>query len=199
MVRFLDSNGVEQAVAPMSALKYLSTGNRARDAELLRDQIIRLDQAAKLMASRADVAIAQSRADAAEGAANQLIASHIARLQDSVLRLAHRCDALERSRAKRALDALPDPETAGVGDLQTILPPSEPDDRAHLESMIHEGRGDTEPEGPAGESSPPLRLDVPASSGISLAPPERADGGHVCRRDRKAARRAWIREQRKRS
>jgi hypothetical protein len=192
MVRFFDSDGVEQANAPISLLKQIDSNSRERDAQLLLQQVRALDATTKLELVRADAAIERARADAAEAASHSLIASQVERLQDQALRLIHRVDSYERRAARREIDSLPDPEaadtgdpaTAGTADLQTILGPSEPADRQQLESILDRGREDGAAE-PAGSSNSPLRLDVPASSGITLAPPdERADQSS---RDRKLA------------
>jgi hypothetical protein len=176
MIRYFDKHGVEQAVAPLSALTHLNSGDRERDAQHLRDQILRIDSAAKLMAVRADVAIAQARADAAEDAANGLIAQRIESLRQDALKLVHRIDSYERRKVKAELDALPDPEAAGTGDLLSILPPSEPEDRAHLESMISEGRGDAEAQEPAGELPAPIASRARRQLRVPSRPPGGAPG-----------------------
>jgi hypothetical protein len=201
MIRFLDRDGVEQAAAPMSLLKQIDSNARERDAQLLRDQIVRVDQAAKLMAVRADAAIERARADAAQDAAHQLIASQVERLQDQALHLIHRVDSYERRAVQRELDSLPDPERDDSdGDLEAVNEAPEIEDKRQLqtaEDVIAKERDDAGPEEPAGELPAPMLMEVPAPIGVVLKPPDERADSYVCRRDRRAAKRAWLREQRK--
>jgi hypothetical protein len=149
--------------------------------------------------ARADALDARQRdLEAREDAAVRFVADALDRLQRDALKLVHRVDEFERRRVRAEIDSLPDPEAAGVGDLQTILPPPEDEDREHLESMLSKERGDADAEEPAGELPAPMLMEVPAQIGAVLKPPEERADSFVCRRDRKAARRAWIREQRQR-
>jgi hypothetical protein len=168
MVRFLDSDGNEQAVAPISLFKQIDSNARERDAQLLLQQVRALDATAKLELVRADCAIERARADAAQDAAHQLIASRLAQIRDSMLKLSHRMDSWERQRDKAKLDALPDPERqSDEGNLEP-LPPSADRDREEMEARnnaemaIAKDRGDAAPpltiSGSEGEPEPTLVL-----------------------------------------
>jgi hypothetical protein len=101
-------------------------------------------------------------------------------------------------KAKAELDALPDPERDdGNGGLEAVNPPPELLDREQMEAQTAEDVI-TKKRGDAGEAQPVMHLDVPGNLGVTLAPPDKRADGFICGRDRKAARGAWLREQRKR-
>jgi hypothetical protein len=122
--------------------------------------------------------------DAREDAAHAIIANEVARLQDAALKLVHRMDSYERALVRKEIDAAPDPESPEADNLEAALPVPEHRDREELSAILARNRDDEAQE--------------PAGVGVTLTPSQPvANDGFVCGRDRKAARRAWIREQRK--